>query len=93
MLLLSVCFFRISPREKEKEKQLETINEKSFPADVDHQKTKRKLYTPFFGDEGGVSIEEDAAGLAVTLALPVLFDLLSNFLRSLADCLCSRSLV
>lgn len=64
---------------------------KSFPADADHQKNKRKLYTPFFGDEGGVSIEEDAAGLAVTLALPVLFDLLSNFLRSLADCLCSRS--
>jgi hypothetical protein len=52
---------------------------------------KRQIKKPFFGDEGGVSIAEDVVGLAVTLELPVLFDLLSNFLRSLADCLCSRS--
>ena len=42
--------------------------------------------SPFFGDEGGVSLEDSEAGW-----LP--FDeRLSSFLRNLAACLCARSL-
>lgn len=66
-----------------------------FETKKTHQKRERKkskllefsgLNEPFFGDEGGVST---VFGLTVCgwLAMVTLFDLLSNFLRSLADCL------